>query len=78
MDDEGRLDLTDPDQVTDLVRAFRVPERELIDLAPRVGYSIRRIREHLGCWRFRDLENAKSESAEPRKLFAAAGQTPIG
>jgi hypothetical protein len=76
MDDEGRLDLMDPDQVRDLVRAFRVSERELIDLAPRVGYSIRRIREHLGCWRFRDLEDAKGEATGAAKLLAAAGQKP--
>jgi hypothetical protein len=52
--------------VRDLVRAFRVSERALIDLAPRVGYSIRRIREHFGCWRFRDLEDAKGGEAARR------------
>jgi hypothetical protein len=61
MRDEGRLDLTDTDQVRLLTRAFRVKERDLIELAPRFGYSIRRIREHLGCWYWRDVEDAPSE-----------------
>jgi hypothetical protein len=44
MDCEGYFDITDPEETKRLARAFRVPEHELLELAPRLGSSIKRLR----------------------------------